>query len=203
MRALYGLLPLCICLHYVAMWLDSRPSLWQDPWLLYPPVLILIGSRLLYLRLIASDPGRPDVADEEHDGPTCDLCMRLRFPRTKHCPFCDECVLDFDHHCDILDMCIGGKNLRLFRTFLWTHAVAITFGCVQHARIVYARPHASHALFFVLAAIEFAFGFATLAFCAFHFTLHVFDVRTYELIVACRRFFFKPAKGPKAAEKCD
>ncbi|KAF4675902.1 hypothetical protein FOL46_009117 [Perkinsus olseni] len=47
----------------------------------------------------------------------CHTCWIWKGLRTKHCPMCDCCVDDFDHHCTWLNNCVGGGNQRLFIVF--------------------------------------------------------------------------------------
>lgn len=35
-----------------------------------------------------------------------------RASSSRHCRFCDKCVLCFDHHCNWLNTCIGEKNYK-------------------------------------------------------------------------------------------
>ena len=35
-----------------------------------------------------------------------------------HCVFCEACIEDFDHHCNILNRCVGGPQKKIFCVFI-------------------------------------------------------------------------------------
>jgi hypothetical protein len=48
----------------------------------------------------------------------CSTCNIFRPPKASHCRTCDNCVMDFDHHCDFVSNCIGKRNHKYFYLFL-------------------------------------------------------------------------------------
>eukprot|EP00736_Rhodelphis_marinus_P006356 Rmarinus@m.23172 len=50
----------------------------------------------------------------------CSRCESTRPPRSFHCKRCGRCILRLDHHCFIIDCCIGYHNQKFFILFmLW------------------------------------------------------------------------------------
>lgn len=66
----------------------------------------------------------------------CGTCKFYRPPRSKHCVYCNNCVLRFDHHCTWLGNCIGLFNYRYYLILLYstyallTEAIYYTWGVI-------------------------------------------------------------------------
>jgi hypothetical protein len=65
-------------------------------------------------RIIISEDGLEVIQDP------CKSCRMLRPARSGHCRWCDCCVEMFDHHCGILQVCVGKSNIRYFILWCWT-----------------------------------------------------------------------------------
>jgi hypothetical protein len=44
----------------------------------------------------------------------CQTCDITRPPLASHCKYCNACVTNFDHHCTVVNQCIGIRNRRAF-----------------------------------------------------------------------------------------
>lgn len=64
----------------------------------------------------------------------CTSCNIYRPPRSKHCKICQNCVMQFDHHCPFTSNCIGIRNHKYFLRFVTT----ITRKCLVNVFFSYS-----------------------------------------------------------------
>ena len=95
-------------------------------------VCVLSGCCFLYyygkvgfsLPGIASSGIEPDEESRKNIR-YCKPCKIIKQPGTKHCYYCDVCILKIDHHCPWVGKCIGRDNICLFYVFLMSVGVAM------------------------------------------------------------------------------
>ena len=82
----------------------------------------------------------------------CFFCRSLWSSTAFHCMTCGKCVEGFDHHCTIVDNCIGYNNHAAFLNFLImfqiysiiTLIVVIIFSIIYIDRIMFCIKNGSH-----------------------------------------------------------
>ena len=92
-----------------------------------PSMFLFILSLVLFVIVNQLDPGyivkHPGnslikLYDEHHCDSICPFCQIKRSSKTRHCQYCERCVLDYDHHCPWIRNCVGAGNFKIFIVFL-------------------------------------------------------------------------------------
>ncbi|CAD8051601.1 unnamed protein product [Paramecium primaurelia] len=105
----------------------------------YIQIILDILEICLFVYIINSDPGYQIQYKQEgqifyqilQNNPKkleiCSECETLKAKRSRHCDFCNRCIIVYDHHCPWINNCIGAKNHFLFMIFIWITFLTIGF----------------------------------------------------------------------------
>lgn len=53
----------------------------------------------------------------------CETCQIIKSPRTYHCPKCGKCIQRREKHSDLINMCVGTRNMKIFMQHLFISMV--------------------------------------------------------------------------------
>ena len=62
----------------------------------------------------------------------CPKCRIIKEDKTVHCIICDRCIKDFHYHCYVLNICICGKNISLFRKLLYLILISLIYNSFHY-----------------------------------------------------------------------
>jgi len=115
----------------------------------------------------------------------CYTCRMFKPPLTVHCSKCNECCLEFDHHCTWLKACICSRNYRVFIGFLVALLVeGILIFCTSG--FVWESTSGFRVLQFSLISVSYFGGFVLVGFVLVLLSFHLFLVfkgkSTYQYI---------------------
>ena len=156
------------------------------------PSVGMFFSWLLFDGMVRSDPGRVTTTQISMQSVgVCVYCRKVQLAETRHCKVCNHCVDGFDHHCDVLGMCIGKGNMRIFLTFLIYHGVLCGYAFYVHIRMhMYALRNMGRSTLgpalLVASIVEAAFAGAFILFAGLHLIMLGCGVKTWHLVYKAR-----------------
>lgn len=101
-----------------------------------PSLFLFIVSLVLFVIVNQFDPGYVEklpgnslikLYEEYHCDSICPFCQIKRSSKTRHCQYCERCVLDYDHHCPWIRNCVGAGNFKIFIAFLVICCVDLSY----------------------------------------------------------------------------
>ena len=118
----------------------------------------------------------------------CNVCEAFVNESAKHCGMCNRCCLDFDHHCNWLNNCVGEHNYNDFYSLIkWFLALLLYYqGIAAFVAFEMTVFNCYNWLFYV-AMFFIIFNFVAIGFVAQLIKLHRWlqdhGVRTFDLVI--------------------
>jgi hypothetical protein len=82
----------------------------------------------------------------EENANFCPICRIIKGDKTVHCIICDRCVNDFNHHCEVLNICICGENISLFKKLIYLILVYLSFNILL---FIYSKNILNYIIYFI------------------------------------------------------
>jgi len=104
-------------------------------WILAFLVYSCIGLLLCWCHIVCifKNPGVFDNKLSENClNLLCGRCLRIRIKHSHHCSKCKVCVYQMDHHCPLIDNCVGYGNQKEYIQFL----IYTGFFCIYSAGFI-------------------------------------------------------------------
>lgn len=112
--------------------LDWQHFSWYDTLYMLGAVGTVLTAGAMYASLYASDPGwvQPGTRMEAPNRPMCQYCMVRPPLRSRHCFLSGQCVVAFDHYCDLLSTPVGDLNHTRFWIYLAVQTFVVLWGLI-------------------------------------------------------------------------
>ena len=68
------------------------------------------------------------VPEQQPNYPSCRKCNKPKPPRAHHCRHCKKCIRKMDHHCPVINNCVGWGNYKYFVLLLTWAAIMCLYG---------------------------------------------------------------------------
>ncbi|KOB63454.1 hypothetical protein PFHG_05238, partial [Plasmodium falciparum HB3] len=106
------------------------------------------------------------------------LFMFIKPARSKHCSYCSSCISRYDHHCFLLNNCIGGYNNifpTLYSIIIYEHLLEATFINKENNEIIpFSYLTIVNYLFYKCSGTFSLFVISIFSFfCLFFYFLHI------------------------------